>query len=496
MNAKTDNHLMSPLRAVARVVIELGAPLSIGTGAEGLLTDNAVVLDMNDLPGIPGTSIAGVLRATWAMGAGQLPDADQTFGFQRVKDPQSQIADGQRSRVRVSWGVLHTSQDVPAEGALDAQAVADPVLAAARDLVVRDHVRLNHRGAVDGRGKFERASVMAGNRFTFELEAVGEGAKAWLEKLLAFLADPAVRLGASTRSGLGAFSVVRAGVRAYDLRKELDAWIARPRKLGEPVPGLTMAPLTTRASAEGTRATYALTSVEPWQVGGGDGEGLGEEHSASKILPYTEARVVWQNNRGAVGAPELVLPASALKGALRHRTAFHLRALKKRFAHTVNDSGDLRPRRGDLDPHGPETEPEIALLFGDIKDSGDGERQGQAGLVFLADVRVPVAQVKLATATHLAVDRFTGGPMAGQLFQETSVGRTEIAVEVIVRSPTKQPENKAHFANGLQALALALRDLREGMLQVGAGAGRGYGYFEGQTPAWVGPLAAALAEVQ
>lgn len=474
--------LMHPKRAVARVVLELDSPMSIGTGAEGLYADNALVLDANDLPSIPGTSLAGVLRAVWAAKLGA-KEADRAFGFQEPKQRGTEEAAGQRSAVRVSWGMIHDQHDRPVEGLhLPSVLAGDPVLASAAG--VRDHVRLNHRGVADGHGKFDRASVLAGHRFTFELESVGEGSEAWLRTLLGYLADPTLRLGAATRAGLGMFHVVQAGIRSYDLRVDHQEWCARPMRLADVVPGMVAVGVTV-GERSGTHARLVLTSDEPWQVGGGDGDGIeADEHKDAQILPYTEARIRWSKGRGKVAGPDLVLPASALKGAIRHRTAYHLRALKKRFAGQI----DAAAQRHDLDPFGPETEPEVVALFGTIK----ANDEGQAGRVWLGDARVPLKDVTLATCTHLSVDRFTGGPLAGHLFQETSVGRTTLEVPIVLQA---NPEEAEGLSLALRALSMALRDLREGLLQVGAGAGRGYGYFAGQAPVWTGPLKAQLEGV-
>ncbi|MCB9544439.1 MAG: hypothetical protein H6706_00925 [Myxococcales bacterium] len=485
MSDAEHKNLLGRYRHLLRVVIELAAPLSIGTGDDTLDAANAVARDANDLPTIPGTSLAGVLRAAWG------GEADALFGYQRPKvrtgRNDEEPADAQRSRLRVSWGSVHGQDDRPAQGLVPPATVeADPVLAAARGVVRRDHVRLNHRGVADGRGKHDRASVMAGHRFSFELEVMSDDpADDTLAKVVALLDEPAVRLGGRTRGGLGAFRVVRHGLRSYDLRDrvDLDAYIARPMRLAEVPLGMAMAPGKGSGGApEGV--TLALEAVEPWQIGGGDGDGL--EAGQSDLLPYTERRVVWSDGRGAVGEPELVLPASAIKGALRHRTAFYLRAAdSKLHAHTHPTQDPTQDPKADLDWFGPEALPGIALLFGEIKESAKGtaEARGRPGCVLIEDVRIPVSAVNVSTATHVALDRFTGGPLAGHLYQETRVGDVKLEVTLVVGEPAgrklKGGEAEA-FAQARAALDRAIDDLLEERLNLGAGADRGYGYFKGE----------------
>ena len=49
-------------RFLARFVIEAETPLAVGSGEKDVLTDALVATDVNGLPYIPGTAIAGVVR--------------------------------------------------------------------------------------------------------------------------------------------------------------------------------------------------------------------------------------------------------------------------------------------------------------------------------------------------------------------------------------------------------------------------------------------------
>ena len=49
-------------RFLARFIIEAVTPLAVKSGDNNMLTDSLVALDVNGLPYIPGTSIAGKVR--------------------------------------------------------------------------------------------------------------------------------------------------------------------------------------------------------------------------------------------------------------------------------------------------------------------------------------------------------------------------------------------------------------------------------------------------
>lgn len=498
-------------RVIARVVIELTAPMSISTGELGAVADNALVCDANGLPTIPGASLAGVLRSVWLPGDMRLAeddpigdDDDKTgiaFGFQEATDDDTEPP-GRRSLVRVSWGAIHDATDRPVTALMTQRALrADPVLEAALVPVVRDHVRIDHRGTANDTGKFTRASVMMGHRFTIELETSGDQAEALMQAQVEALASAQTRLGGRSRAGLGAFKLLSAQQRVYDLstRDGLADWTTRSIDLSERLMGAVSMPWQTDAPAE---LELRLKATEPWHVGAGDGAGLDGAvntppkddpqavHYSPDILPYTERRIVWQNKEGHVSAPQLVLPAASIKGALRHRTAFHLQC---RTGGAIAPSADGSSVEDPLQET--DTLPGIEALFGTIKrsskrhgkESGEETERGQVGLLFIEDVRLPVRG--LLSTTHVSLDRFTGGPLAGHLFTEISVDdSTRFSLSMQLRSADgREIKISSELGDALRALRAAIEDLLNDGLQLGGGAGRGYGYFEGtvdKAPAW------------
>lgn len=460
--------------ALARVTIELRTPLTIGTGGGDDTRDATCVVDADGLPAIPATSLAGVLRHALA-GEGdpdKHADCRRIFGYQDGKLGDSSI-------VELSWGQVHDSQNrpVPFRGA----DLSDPVLAFMVDGVLRDHVRIDPRGVADGAGKFDETLVPAGARFTFEIlvHERDSDAMADLLRLLTLLGDPALRLGGRTRRGFGAITVTRVAMRSFDLRAEADrsAWLDLPRRLdqGDPRGILQMLTLPAGVPSGKVRATLTLTPKDHWLFGGGapvrdehfrKDRGQPTEHAHDR-LPVTERRIAWTADRGAMSDFEHLVPASGIKGALRHRVAFHARRLRKDWADPALEGWpDLSQSRGYT--------PEEDWLFGKVKARADGAGEDSApGRLFLSDA-YRGDLVYAAAVEHVSLDRFTQGPMDGLLFSEAPLYGGALVVEVDIDTRPGGAPGEAR-----RALVSALADLCEGRLALGAGGSKGHGTFDG-----------------
>jgi len=181
--------------------------------------------------------------------------------------------------VRISWGALLDSEGRPAEGLLlgeDARRLeTDPlyraVLQQAHTPLLRDRVRLTHRGAAADKGKFDRSILPAGHRFALELRLWSHQLEdpAW-ERLLGLFAHPLFRLGGATRAGLGAMRPVQCHQRRFDLRQARDVqdFRALGRGLAD-VGGLQAhTPQPPRRDALLT-GTLHLEAQGPWRIGQG-----------------------------------------------------------------------------------------------------------------------------------------------------------------------------------------------------------------------------------
>jgi len=457
--------------SVGLVTIELETAFLVGAGDTDNLVDAVFVTDANGLPCIPGDSLAGVLRH--ALADGDDPDTHEdccaAFGYQRAGEEED---NGRSSRVRISFAHVHDQHDRPVR--FRGHSGADAVLDFLRAGAVRDHVRIGMHGAVHERGKFDNLVVPAGARFSFEI-SVSHQSPVPVESLVNLLARPDLRLGGKTRSGLGRFRVVRWRTATFDLadRKQLEALGKLPTCLHEmaqsPVlkPGADPVPLAASSRLHGE---IVLKPLATWMIGGGMPTGRepkkflkpGSDKSDTEWdrLPLTERRIRWSAQKagdvgevGPAAKAEFLVPGSSVKGALRHRTAFHARRLKGEWLRP-GEQRDFTQWENDL--------------FGEVR-AGDGK--GAPGRVFIADSYVR-ADSPYVTQQHVSLDRFTQGPMDHLLYDEIAVGAAEI------RIPFSIDKGRDLDPQALQALDAALRDLCSGRLALGAG--RGHGRFTGR----------------
>ncbi len=321
-------------------------------------------------------------------------------------------------------------------------------------------MRITHRGAAAHRGLFDEVVVPAGHRFTFEL-TVRDDTEAIIEGLVGLLASPAVRLGGKTRRGLGAFRVIRANRRRFDLTKRGDH-----EALGALDPDLSTPPAQfSRLTPKPPRPTggraplVATMKLKPrglWLIGGGDGE---TDHA-----PYTEPRVVWEGGAARWEAARLAVPATALKGALRHRAAFRWNLAHEKYADQLADPAEVAA-------HGGTDNPGLIALFGDV---GSGSERARAGRLYVEDATVS-GNWREGRQDHVSLDRFTGGAFPGRLFDETLVHGGELSSQLVIRPPVDPSDQ---FRDAVAALNSALSDLSRRGIQLGAGHGRGHGWME------------------
>lgn len=440
---------------LARLTLEADSAHGIHSGRGDNVHDVLLVRDANGLPAIPGSSLAGVLRHAFARRHSEA-SANELFGT---------LDDGGRiSRLSVDWGLVHDAANQPHEGLLDADAIQrDPLLEfLVRDKpVVRQRVSLNHRGSAEETGKFDTTVIPAGVRYTHWLgcwctDDVASAAP-W-ERLLRLLAEGPLHVGHGTHSGNGQFHVQRLDVARWNLRtpEGRDGYRARPRLRGE---GRGLAAY---ALADGVRSdrnvavTVELRAEAGWRVGGGE-YSLNPGDKDPDLVPQHEVRVSWDGDHAILGKQVYLVPGSALKGALRHRVAFHWRRINRQWASDALQLTDECPA--------------VTQLFGTA--SGDS---GVAGAIRVGDLYLDDART--GVLMHNRIDRFTGGVIGGALFSEEVLWQTPLTLRVEIDAARRID----HLTR--QALQCALVDLVQGRLPVGAAGSRGLGSFSGVAPVW------------
>lgn len=513
------------VRYIARIVVEAQTPLAVGSGEKGLNTDRLVVKDANGLPYIPGTSLTGVLRHNveedWVQ---------NVFGYGGE--------DGEGSRLIVSSGFLIGDDGVTVMEGLRKMDMENVYFSYFDRLPERDHVRINHRGVADveGRGKFDEELVHKGTRFMFEIKLLADESRddweIW-KKLIYTIDSPLYRIGAGTRKGFGSLKIIPelSYWKKWDLtiKDDLLDFIHNPGSLnGNTKSWNQLDPAEFQVDEIGSKGwvdySVLLKATDFFSFSAGYGD-----HDADRI-PKTESFFDWSSGKPILTKSENVLiPATSIKGALSHRTAFYYNQLKQNYIQSnrsdistkldfdkiVNDLierfsldeidfsadssewSDLEEaieniRMEDVDEwdqfrHKLDLEVDdltnknlsvaennyaVQQLFGYAK-STENENGGQRGRVIIEDVYISADRVEEKVFNHTFIDRFTGGTRDGALFQEKVIYPKEpVRVSIWV-------ERNALIDDTVKtAFQKALEDLKNGRLALGGSTTKGHGVFQ------------------
>ena len=420
-------------RHIARVVVEAATPLCVGTGQKEIYTDATVAKDVNGLPYIPGSSIAGVVRHALEERGSELKEF---FGFQSRND-------GQGSEI-----IFSEAKMIGADGiAVDGLQIIDFDDNFYRDfewLPVRQHVRISHRGAAENHGKFDEEVVLKGTRFSFEIEAVSQNSENKdFDDVLAALHRAELRLGGGSRKGFGKIKVIECKKKVLDLacKDHLQWYLDHSSSLEQDFDGENV-----NGETQSNATVYELT-LRPddfflFGAGFGDNE--------ADIVPVKEKIVTWSDGKPKV-EERMLIPASSIKGALAHRVAFHHNKKHGIWAEENNHSVENKA---------------VVELFG----SPDAQKP-QRGIVLFEDILEAVPGEKVFN--HVKIDRFTGGAVDGALFQEKATygAGTSFTTHITLLGDASN--------DAVEALEAALADLCNGMLPLGGGTTKGYGSFTG-----------------
>ena len=432
-------------RHIARIVIEAETPIAVGSGKSDILTDSPVVRDTNGLPFIPGSSLAGVLRHA----LGIADNEKNIFGHHDDNG-------GEGSRLSVSDAVMIGAEGKAMDGLQPGIDWTGEFYKHFEDLPIRQHVKIGDKGTgVDG-GKFDNEVVLRGTRFVFEMELVSDKAdEPMFSNALRQLQDTAFRVGSGTRCGLGKVKVVSLKRRVLNLsiRNDLDAYLKKSSCLADGFDGADEE-LSVVTDSDWNKYVLKLKPLDFFSFGSGHGDDDVDD------VPVTESIVSWKDGIPSVETGRTLIPATSVKGALAHRTAYHYNKLCGLFA-------------GNSEAKSRDDNPAVAAIFGKAGDgaSADGITRGN---ILLSDVHAP--KVKDKVLTHVKSDRFTGGTMRGALFNEKVLyGRgQEYTLEILVAKDALSGENVR------EAFEASLHDVCDGLLPLGGGVNRGNGIFTGE----------------
>lgn len=440
-------------RFLARIIIEAKTPLAVGSGEKDIITDALVATDVNKLPYIPGTSIAGVLRSM--MGENK---AKEIFGFQSKNGKECR-----GSEIIFTEAKILNSNGKVIDGLDTNSILSDPLLKVYKELPVRQHVRINSRGVAEKSGKFDEQVVFAGTRFCFELEMVSDGENYLsFKNVLSQLKNNTFRLGGGTRSGFGEIEVVELKTRELNLQneKELELYLAKSSKLSENWDGWQDEIIGEEESNSAwTKYLLTLKPEDFFLFGSGYGD------QDADMTPVKACKVEWENGLGTLEENLVLIPATSVKGALSHRVAFHWNKLNGLFAEKLKTQDEKDFVVGSNNKA-------VQNLFG-FENQKTGTQQ--RGNLLFSDI-IEKKDIADKVLTHVAIDRFTGGAMDGALFSEKATYGKGNSFEMSILAYNAVLESNAIIKEALEA---ALKDICMGLLPLGGGVNRGNGIFTG-----------------
>lgn len=442
--------------------------LHVGAERQGEVIDRVVLRDGLDRPVLPGTSLAGALRAALRRWDSVAPHADGPTNDDDL------------------WG---------SECGASAVLVEDAPTIDSSPLPYRHHVALDRVHGTAARGLlFSQEVVPVGAKFAFALTVeIGPGAKAQCRALLGrveeLLCGAGLQVGAGASTGMGRVVLSNAQLRTED-------WSSRTGMLDV---------LTGDCHVQNI-AAKPDPGPDPWSVRFAvSWKPLGAVMSGESVAAGLASDVPMLT-RGMDGELHNTLPGSALKGALAGRLEQTVRTLAHDDdAQTPAGLSAQLEQRHDLPclytllgaPTVPHTNEREALngATGAITvhacHSMDGVDPDRWSTVLLADQpttddgRLGYAGKVLSTTKksyhvvpHVALDRWTGGAIDTLLFHVVEPVRDQRWEDLVIDVDTTVLDEAADGEAAWALLLGLLRDLTEGAIPLGGLVSRGLGSIE------------------
>ena len=417
-------------RFLAYVIIEAKTPLKVGGGKNDLFLDAPVQRDWNGLPMILGTSVAGILRRAFEDCKGE-DDVNEIFGTKDERDPNKQKG----SRLIISNALLLVDKNNKVCEELLLQ--KSEFLCYFDILPIRDHVAIGANGTAKDAGKFDEEVVFKGTRFKFSLEL--DGSKEEFERILNLLSDPALRLGGGSSKGFGSLGILEIKWGEFEPNEFSSSLNFSSDKFVE-------FKVEDKINQKFIKYELKISPDDFFMFGSGFGDKEADQ------TPVLESVIDYNNGRKYLSNQKILIPASSVKGALSHRTAFHYNKL--------NGYADVGSQNK-----------AVKEIFGYEK--GKNEK-GSKGKILLSDCFLNYDEQKDAKVfEHVSIDRFTGGAIDSALFQEKAVvKRDKFCIEILLKDGACDDTK--------EAFERALKDVIHGRLPLGGATTKGYGFFKGE----------------
>lgn len=437
-------------RYIAQIDIETTTPLAVGSGEKDFLSDSLIAKDVNGLPYIPGTALAGIVRH--AIGKEK---AEATFGTNNEN--------GKGSLIIFSSAHLIDSDGTVIDGLFTG--TKSDYLSYFDELPIRQHAAITHKGVTKEHGKFDEEVVYKGTRFRFELEMIGTGSeeeKIEFENILNQFDAPSFRIGSGTRNGFGEIKIANCACRTYKLAdtNDLALYLQKTASLNSCIEDDGTIKRTIPTEEKWETHTLRIQPVDFFLFSSGFGDDKGD----ADMTPVTERFFDWSEGKPTKKENNILIPATSVKGALSHRIAFHYNKLNGVYADKME--------KKEIEQHIGNNNKAVKALFGFIDEK---ENKSQRGHVIISDIIEEKHNEQEKILNHVAIDRFTGGAIDGALFAEKVTYGGGATYTLTLQIHEKAFSDKDE--NIKKAFEATWQDLGEGMLPLGGGVNRGHGCF-------------------
>ncbi len=417
-------------------ILELQSPMAIGCGTDNR-SDADVILDENDNPFIPATSLVGVLRQLTNNCQEVLENRHLWFNF---------------------WG-FPPQKDDPQKRQKQSMLKCSDCLLANSDvkLRIRDGIKIDEKtGIVEPRKKYDYEIVERGAQFQLKLEAEyhSENEKLNVERMLVTVADllrkGLVSVGAKTNNGLGKVKLIVDRWQHYDFNNKNSVvnWLKNKTQDSQPPKVRSYTLIDQDFYME------VLLDIKNSLIIRANPE-LTNDVQLDDLLP---------DQVSLKSKSDFVIPGSSWKGAIRNRCL--------RIINTLTENDQKISKKI------------IDHLFGKIgeehRSSVNKEDRAIKGRLKLSESYLPkfIAEVQ----NRIRIDRFTGSVIDSALFdsmpifptlkENTKIDMAKKCVKIEISI-----NNYRDYEVGL--LLLVLKDLWTGDLAVGGEKGIGRGVFKG-----------------
>lgn len=438
---------------LARVEFELVSPLHVASGRGSIKTDSLINRDINGLPYIPATTLTGLMRH--AIGS-ESESARRMMGYLGDKNEYGSFLTVSEAKLVID------SVGRAADGLTD---LTSDYLKGFGQMPIRQHVKITSKGVAAAGTKFDEEIVPKGVRFCFEMELRSDvNGREDFNSLLEVWGHKSFRVGGGSRKGFGEIRVIKVLYRELDfsVASDLDEYIGKSSSLAEVWSGYESAEIPAAQNEDLIHYELKLRPRDFLMFA----SGFGDDRSDMSVV--REPFVSWTSNDPIweIASESLVVPASSVKGAIAHRTAYYYNYLMRRFADegAVDDSNDA-----------------VEVLFGSSKGSDD---RAHRGCVLFSDIVRKTAS-KTKVINHVKIDGFTSGAIAGALFAEDPLYACGEELDfslILLKEDFRKDAAVLHCDESavLNSFEFALQDICKSILPLGGGVNRGNGCMCGE----------------